>query len=43
MTDGYGCYQNALAERIYGILNQELLIYERNTGKELDVLNKKSI
>ena len=23
MTDGYDCYQNALAERINGILKQE--------------------
>ncbi len=26
MTDGYDCYQNALAERIYGILKTELLL-----------------
>lgn len=26
MTDGYDCYQNALAERVNGILKQELLI-----------------
>ncbi len=26
MTDGYDCYQNALAERINGILKQEFLI-----------------
>ena len=25
MTDGYGCYQNALAERINGILKEEFL------------------
>lgn len=43
MTDGYDCYQNALAERINGILKQEFLIYECNTGKELDVLIKQSI
>ncbi|HAU5528024.1 TPA: hypothetical protein JD250_11975 [Proteus mirabilis] len=24
MTDGYGCYQNALAERVNGILKMEL-------------------
>ncbi len=28
MTDGYDCYQNALAERINGILKQEFLIYK---------------
>ena len=26
MTDGYVCYQNALAERVNGILKHELLI-----------------
>ena len=26
MTDGYDCYQNALAERINGILKEEFLI-----------------
>lgn len=26
MTDGYDCYQNALAERINGILKHELLL-----------------
>ena len=26
MTDGYDCYQNALAERVNGILKNELLI-----------------
>jgi hypothetical protein len=27
MTDGYDCYQNALAERINGILKTEFLLY----------------
>lgn len=31
MTDGYDCYQNALAERINGILKQEFLIHKCNT------------
>lgn len=26
MTDGYDCYQNALAERVNGILKQEYLL-----------------
>ena len=26
MTDGYDCYQNALAERVNGILKNELLL-----------------
>lgn len=27
MTDGYDCYQNALAERVNGILKQEFLLH----------------
>jgi len=43
MTDGYDCYQNALAERVNGILKQEFLIYKCNTGKELEELIEQSI
>ncbi|GAB2704752.1 hypothetical protein GCM10027170_38610 [Aliiglaciecola aliphaticivorans] len=43
MTDGYDCYQNALAERVNGILKQEFLLYECNTLDELRVLVKESI
>lgn len=43
MTDGYDCYQNALAERINGILKQEFLIYKCNTGKELKTLINESV
>ncbi len=43
MTDGYDCYQNAMAERINGILKQEFLINKCNTGKELELLVKESI
>lgn len=43
MTDGYDCYQNALAERINGILKQEFLIQKCNNGKELGQLVKESI
>jgi transposase InsO family protein len=43
MTDGYDCYQNALAERINGILKQEFLIEKCNTAKELELLIKESI
>jgi transposase InsO family protein len=43
MTDGYDCYQNALAERINGILKQEFLTEKCNTGKELELLIKQSI
>lgn len=43
MTAGYDCYQNALAERINGILKQEFLIHKCNNEKELKQLIKKSI
>ncbi len=43
MTDGYDCYQNALAERINGILKGEFLINKCNTGKELKLLVQQSI
>lgn len=43
MTDGYDCYQNALAERINGILKQEFLIERCNTGNELQILVEESI
>jgi putative transposase len=43
MTDGYDCYQNALAERINGILKQEFLLDKCNTAQELEVLINESI
>jgi len=43
MTDGYDCYQNALAERINGILKQEFLIYRCRKFDELKVLIKESV
>lgn len=43
MTDGYDCYQNALAERINGILKNEFLIHKCNNGKELETLIAQSI
>lgn len=43
MTDGYDCYQNAMAERMNGILKNEFLINKCNTGKELERLLKESI
>jgi putative transposase len=43
MTDGYDCYQNALAERVNGILKQEFLIQKCNNGKELNAMIKQSI
>ena len=42
MTDGYDCYQNALAERINGILKNEFLIYKCNNKYELEKLMKES-
>ncbi len=43
MTDGGDCYQNALAERINGILKQEFLTTRCQTMKELDHLIAESI
>ena len=43
MTDGYDCYQNALTERINGILKQEFLLYQCNTLDELWILVSESI
>lgn len=43
MTDGYDCYQNALAERINGILKQEFLIHKCKNKEELGVLIKESV
>ncbi|MFM2478266.1 IS3 family transposase [Celerinatantimonas sp. MCCC 1A17872] len=43
MTDGYDCYQNALAERVNGILKQEFLIYRCKTLAELAKLVRESI
>ncbi|WP_408580438.1 IS3 family transposase [Aliivibrio fischeri] len=43
MTDGYDCYQNALAERINGILKQEFLLYDCKDLEELRHLVEESI
>jgi putative transposase len=43
MTDGYDCYQNALAERINGILKQEFLLYKCQNIEELKQLVEESI
>jgi len=43
MTDGYDCYQNALAERINGILKNEFLIYKCQNNQQLYHLIKESI
>jgi len=43
MTDGYDCYQNALAERVNGILKQEFLLYRCKTFEDLRQLVKEAI
>ena len=43
MTDGYDCYQNALAERVNGILKQEFLLERCNTFEELEQVIKESV
>jgi len=43
MTDGYDCYQNALAERVNGILKQEFLFNKCNNHMDLNLLIKQSI
>ena len=43
MTDGYDCYQNAMAERVNGILKQEFLLYRCRTLAELKKLVAQSI
>ena len=43
MTDGYDCYQNALAERLNGILKQEFFIEPCNNIHELKRLVKESV
>ena len=42
-TDGYDCYQNALAERVNGILKQEFLLYPCRTFNELKTLIDDSV
>ena len=43
MTDGYDCYQNALAERMNGILKQEFMIAKCNDFAELNTMVKESV
>ena len=43
MTDGYDCYQNALAERVNGILKQEFLLYKCRTMQDLKGLVQDSV
>lgn len=43
MTDGYDCYQNALAERVNGILKHEFLVTKCRNLEELKRTVKQSI
>lgn len=43
MTDGYDCYQNALAERVNGILKHEFLINKPKDLAEARLMVKQSI
>lgn len=43
MTDGYDCYQNALAERMNGILKQEFLIWRCANKTDLQKLVDESV
>lgn len=43
MTDGYDCYQNALAERVNGILKQEFLITQCRNLQELKRVIRESV
>ena len=43
MTDGYDCYQNALAERINGILKQEYLFTKARNKNDLEKLINQAV
>lgn len=43
MTDGYDCYQNALAERVNGILKEEFLFPLANNMEQLNIMVEQSI
>ncbi|NTS78625.1 transposase, partial [Catenovulum sp. SM1970] len=43
MTDGYDCYQNALAERVNGILKNEYLLMKPNNLNEARKMVKQSV
>ncbi|MDV7341853.1 IS3 family transposase [Terasakiella sp. A23] len=43
MTDGYDCYQNALAERVNGILKHEFLLHQCKNLWELKTLVAQSV
>lgn len=43
MTDGYDCYQNALAERVKGILKQEFLLQIPNDLQQARCMVSQSV
>ncbi|WP_124418925.1 IS3 family transposase [Pseudomonas sp. R2-60-08W] len=43
MTDGYDCYQNALAERVNGILKNELLLHRPKDAAEAQRMVDESV
>ena len=43
MTDGYDCYQNALAERINGIIKNEFLIIKPADIKQGEMMIKQAV
>lgn len=43
MTDGYDCYQNALAERVNGILKYELLLHRPHDLQEARQMVRESV
>ncbi|WP_276325573.1 integrase core domain-containing protein [Achromobacter kerstersii] len=43
MTDGYDCYQNALAERVNGILKGELLLHRPADLAQARLMVKQSV
>ncbi|EPJ93003.1 ISPsy11, transposase OrfB [Pseudomonas psychrophila] len=43
MTDGYDCYQNALAERVNGILKTEFLLHRPKDTAEAARMVEQSV
>ncbi len=43
MTDGYDCYQNALAERVNGILKNEFLLHRPKDAVEAKQMVDESV
>ncbi len=43
MTDGYDCYQNAMAERVNGILKNEFLIVKPQNLEQAAIMIRQAI